>query len=354
MIEKFFRQDIKNFKPYEVGEGTFNIKLDANESFIEFPLDLKEQIASAVINVQFNRYPDPDSKVLCKLYSEFIKVDEKNIIAGNGSDELVQIIVTTFLDKGDKLFVVNPDFSMYQVYAEIRGGKVVSLDLDKKLKLDVDLLIDKVAMENPKILILSNPNNPTGGIIPEEDIIKVIENCNCIVIIDEAYVEFYGKSVVNRIKDYDNLIVLRTCSKALGSAGLRLGFLITNEILLKEIKKVKPPFNVNSISQAIGVVILKNRIFIEESISRIIEEKNYLYEELNKIEDIKTYPTEANFILIETYNADKINRKLIEKGIKVRKFNEGRLENCLRINAGSREENEAVLGVLRETQKVNR
>lgn len=348
MVEKFFREDIKNFKPYEVGQGNYKIKLDANESFIEFPDSIKKQIAEAVTNISFNRYPDPGSKKVCELYSKYVGVNKNNVMAGNGSDELIQIIVNTFLDKGDKVAVVNPDFSMYTVYTEIRGGKVINFDLDSNLKLDVDMLIKNVNRECASILILSNPNNPTGGVIPREDIKRIVEQCGCIVVIDEAYVDFYDDSVVDEINNYENLIVLRTCSKALGSAALRLGFLITNKFLLDEIKKVKPPFNVNSVTQAIGEVILKNGDFIKESVNNIKAERDYLYENFKKIHGVKAYSTQANFVLIESQDADKINEKLISKGIKIRKFGNGRLKNCLRINAGTREENKGVIDVIKD------
>ncbi|MCY6371632.1 histidinol-phosphate transaminase [Clostridium ganghwense] len=348
MIQSLFREDIKDFIPYEVGEQNYKVRLDANESFIGFSEELKNKICLAVRNIDFNRYPDPDSKKLCSFYSDYCGVSKEYMMAGNGSDELIQIIVNAFLNKDDKIAVINPDFTMYKVYTEVRGGKVITLSSNENFNLDVDSIIEKVNNKKPKILILSNPNNPTGAVIPKKDILKIVEKCKCIVVIDEAYVDFYGKTVIDQISNYENLIVLRTCSKALGSAALRLGFLITNKLLLKEIKKVKPPFNVNSVSQTIGEVILKNKKYIKECINRIIQERDYLYEVLSKIDGLKVYPTEANFVLFESENAEEINRYLLEKGIKIRKFKDGRLKNCLRITAGTREENRVVIKEIEE------
>ena len=196
--------------------------------------------------------------------------------------------------------------------------------------------------EEVKIVYLSNPNNPTGNIITRENIIKVIEGCKCIVVIDEAYFEFYGETVVDKIKKYDNLIVLRTCSK-IGLAAIRLGFLITNDILMEELKKVKPPYNVNSISQSIASVIFDDPEIIHRNVESIIIERSYLWKKLSNIDGIKLYKAEANFILIQVKNAKKMKKQLLEQSINVRSFTTGVLENCLRITIGSREENDCLL-----------
>ncbi|WMJ80285.1 histidinol-phosphate transaminase [Clostridium sp. MB40-C1] len=348
MIEKFFREDIKDFEPYEAEKEDFRIRLDANESFIGLGKNLKDKILDAVINVEFNRYPDPQSSRLCSLYGKYCNINEKYIMAGNGSDEIIQIITNAFLDKGDKLAILDPDFSMYKAYTRVRGGKIISISLDKDFKIDVDFLIERINCENPKIFMFSNPNNPTGGIIPKEDIIRIVEKCNCIVVVDEAYVEFYGDSVIDQIKNYTNLIVLRTCSKALGSAILRLGFAITNQLILKELKKVKPPFNVNGISQVVGEVILKDIGYINGAVKEIVKQRDYLYEELSKINKIEVYKTNANFVLFKSINSKKINQRLEHNGIKVRSFKNEVLQDYLRITAGNEIENEEVLKIIKE------
>ena len=199
---------------------------------------------------------------VCTLYAQYANVKSINVMAGNGSDECIQIIANTFLNTGDKVAVQSPDFSMYGLYTKVAGGIPIEFPLNEELKLDVEGFISMANREKVKIVFLSNPNNPTGGIIKREDIIKIIEGCKCIVVIDEAYFEFYGQTVVDKIEAYENLIVLRTCSK-IGLAAIRLGFLITNSILMEELKKVKPPYNVNAITQSIACVILKNPEIIQ-------------------------------------------------------------------------------------------
>ncbi|MDW8801168.1 histidinol-phosphate transaminase [Clostridium sp. A1-XYC3] len=347
MIEELFKENLKVFKAYEVPKLEYKVKLDANESFLALDEEILETIASRLKKITINRYPDAESQTVCQLYGQYSGISPKNIIAGNGSDELIQMIVGTFVDKNEKIMTLNPDFSMYKSYVELAGGKALHFELDEEFNLDVESLVEKVNEEKVKILFISNPNNPIGRVIERREIIKIIKSCNCIVVIDEAYFEFYGESVVDEVQDYENLIVLRTCSKAIAVAGIRLGFLITNDLLLNEIKKVKPPFNVNSVTQLIGEVVLENTANIKEAIEKIVKERSFLLEQLASIEKIKIYPTFANFILIQSENIDRIYNGLFEKGIIVRKFKDERLKRCLRITVGSRKENQILLDCLK-------
>ncbi len=342
MIQDFFRSDLSDFKAYEPGKTNYKVRLDANENFSNFSPEIRTKIAWAIEESVFNRYPDPCASKVCDLYAGYAKVNAINVMAGNGSDECIQIITNAFLNTGDKVAVQSPDFSMYSLYSKVAGGIPVEFPLDEELKLDVEGFISMVNREKVKIVFLSNPNNPTGGIIPREGIIRIIEGCKCIVVIDEAYFEFYGKSVTDLTSEYENLIVLRTCSK-FGLAAVRIGFLITGSVLMGELKKVKPPYNVNAISQSITSIILKESEIIDKSVERILIEKKYLLKGLNNIPGIKIYKSEANFILIQVKNAQKTKEKLLTCSINVRSFTSGRLINCLRITVGSREENKKIL-----------
>lgn len=349
MVENLFRSELKNFKPYNVDDNIYDINLDSNESFITFSDKLKYEISKTVENSLFNRYPDPRAEEVCKLYSSYSKVSSKNIIAGNGSDELIQIIMNSFVDKGDKVAVLDPDFSMYNFSTSISGGRIVKIPLDENFNVDVDDLIEIINKQKVKVFIFSNPNNPTGSIIKKDDIIKIVSSCSCIVVVDEAYYEFYGETMADKIDYYDNLIILRTCSKAMGLAAIRLGFLISNEKTIDEIMKIKPPFNVNSITQSIGSVILNKPEIIKDNIKKIKTERDYLFNELNKINKIKTYKTHANYILIKVGDGGFVYNKLLDKSIKVRKFESARLKNHLRITVGSRDEN---INLLKSLNKI--
>lgn len=348
MIKDFFREDLKYFKAYEGVKENCSIKMDANESFISFPEALRRKLIQAVEGCLYNRYPDPEAKKVCRLYGDYVGVDAKNIMAGNGSDELIQMIANTFIEKGDAAAALDPDFSMYEIYTKISGGRIVKFPLDENFKLDVQKLIEWVNGKNVKVLFFSNPNNPTGGVIPQEQIIEIIKKCRSIVVVDEAYFEFYGKTIADKINQYENLIVLRTCSKALGLAALRLGFLITCHTLMDEIRKVKPPYNVNSLSQEAASVILQNPYVIKKNIESIIGERNFLYNALLDMKGVAVYPTHSNFILVRVNDAEKTSERLAKRNIRVRNFGTGRLEYCLRITAGTREENEYFLKSLLE------
>lgn len=346
MSSKYLRRELQNLKPYIVDRATYKIRLDANESFIkpeEYLLDeMKEQINSAL----FNRYPDADSERVCALYANYARVSPENIMAGNGSDELIQILVNTFVEQGEKVLILNPDFSMYSFYSEIGGGIPIFVETDEEFQVNVQELIDNIKIVKPKMVILSNPNNPTGGIIEREKLVRLVEESSCLVVIDEAYYEFYRESLVDVIDKYDNLIVLRTCSKAAGMAAIRLGFLITNLQLLNELKSVKPPFNVNSISQSFGEVILKNKETINLNSDKIIQGRELLLKELRKFKQFKLFKTKANFVLLRYEKAQNLNKELLENGIKIRSFDGGRLKNCLRITIGSKAENQVLIEVI--------
>ncbi|MCM8711447.1 histidinol-phosphate transaminase [Clostridium sp. SYSU_GA19001] len=347
MIKNFFREDLKDFKPYDAEKNEYRIRMDANESYLHFPDELKEKLLEAVKDFALNRYPDPTASDVCRAYADYAKVDFNSLMAGNGSDELIQITSNAFINDGDKVMILSPDFSMYNIYIKLAGGIPIVFDLDEDFKLNAEELIDNVNREEVKLLFISNPNNPTGGVISRETIIKIIEGCNCIVVIDEAYYEFYGKTVIDLIDKYENLIVLRTCSKAMGLAALRVGFLASNKILLNELRKAKPPYNLNAVTQTIAEVVLRETEIINSNIKAILEEREFLLQGLKEIENIKIYPTNSNFVTIKVNDAEKVNKKFLEEGIKVRSFKAGRLKNCLRITVGSRAENEEFLKVLR-------
>lgn len=352
MIEKFVKDNLKNFKPYNAPEVKYEVKLDANENFMNIRGDILEKILNKIKNLDFNRYPDPASTKVCKLYANYAKTDAKNVMAGNGSDELIQIIVSTFIDKGDSIMCVNPDFSMYANYTEIAGGNAKVFELNEDFSLDVDKLIETVNREKVKVLFVSNPNNPVATIIPRKDVLRILDECNSIVVVDEAYIEFYGDSVVDKINDYENLIVLRTCSKVMAMAAIRLGFLITNYELIQEIKKVKPPFNVNSVTQAVGEVILENTDYIKDYTKKILEERKFLFDGLKSIKGLKVYPTHSNFVIMKLKDSQNIYEELLENSISVRSYtDDSRLNDFIRISVGSRKENEAVLNCLKKIIK---
>ncbi len=331
-----------NLAPYEPTLEKFDVVLDANESFTPPTGELKAKIDKAICNVALNRYPDPTAKALCTAAAACYGVKPEQVVAGNGSDELISIIMSTMVETGGKVVISAPDFSMYAFYAELSEHPVISAG-KKGLYLDADAMINSVKENNADILIFSNPCNPSGQGLKRDEVIRVIESCDCIVIVDEAYMEFWDESVLDCIGKYPNLIILKTCSKAFGLAAARCGFAVADKMLVDNIKKAKSPYNVNSFTQAAALEILKDSEYISNSISEIKKSRDELYTALC---DIGANPIacNTNFVLLNLPNAKEVWLKLRERGISVRNI----MGDYLRITAGSNDENKRVVSALKE------
>lgn len=338
---------IRNLEPYEPISGTYRIRLDANECPCNYPEDIKQQIKDEIDKIDFNRYPDPMATELVNSFSEYYDVKPECVTAGNGSDELIFLIESAFLEKGDKMLVVTPDFSMYKFYSSICEVECDSFIKDDNLDLDVDMLINKVNNDNIKLLIFSNPCNPTGRGITAEKARKLVSSVNSLVILDEAYMDFWNQSLINETEKYSNLIVFRTASKLIGSAALRLGFAVANETISRALKAVKSPYNVNSISQSIGKVIYKNKEYLLNRQKTIVRNKEKLYNGLVKIsetqKDFKVYESCANFIFVKTPYGKDLWEYLKDNSIVIRYMG-----NYVRITAGTEQEVEETLNCINE------
>ena len=241
---------IKNLVPYEPISGTYEIRLDANECPENLPGEIRAQLREKLDEISFNRYPDPLAAKLVNSFAEYYGVKPEFVTAGNGSDELIFLIESAFLEKGDKMLVVSPDFSMYNFYSSICEVECAGFQKNGSLDIDVDALIEKINADGIKLVIFSNPCNPTGRGIDRAQAEKLVSSVEALVILDEAYMDFWTESLLDKIEDYSNLIIFRTASKLVGAAALRLGFAVANTAIARAIQAVKSPYNVNSISQA--------------------------------------------------------------------------------------------------------
>ncbi len=337
----------KGFTPYEPLSGSFKIRLDANESFILPSKRLENKILREISEVNINRYPDPLATSLCRAFASCYGVNEECVSASNGSDEMISVIYNAFLDNGDKILVTEPDFSMYRFYASLLGNEVISLK-KKNLKPSVNEIIKKITKEKPRIFIFSNPCNPTGYGIKRDDVLKIVSaagKVGTLVVADEAYMEFWDQSVISFVNDFDNLLVMKTCSKALGSAALRVGFAVAPKRLTDVIKAVKPPYNVNSLSQVAARVILEEKDYVKKVSRQIVLRRKELYKGLKALEreNFKVLRSSSNFVVVVTENAKSIFEALLEKGIAIRCFN-----GFLRITAGTKQENAEVISAVSE------
>lgn len=334
---------LRNLNPYEPITGDYQIRLDANESFINISDKITGELGEAIAKLPFNRYPDPYASKLVSAFANLYNVDKECITAGNGSDELISIIAGCFLEKGDKVLTFTPDFSMYDFYSHLYELEVVSLEKDDNLEIDVDAAISYINRHNIRAVMLSNPCNPTSIGLAREKTLHLIKSVNSLVVLDEAYMDFWDESLIDVASKYDNLILLRTCSKAIGLASLRLGFAIANPKLTKALRAAKSPYNVNGISQAMGEIILKDREFLQQSINEIIRSRDTLYKGLKSIcaksqKITRVFETRTNFIFIQTDFANEIYEQLLLMSISIRKMG-----GYIRISCGSEEENEKVI-----------
>jgi histidinol-phosphate aminotransferase len=360
--EKFLNKKIKKFTPYslngKIDLNNIKIKLDANESFFNLPDFISDEVQDNLKNIDFNRYPDPAASALIKKFAEYlnasenINLGENNIAAGNGSDELLNILINFFISKDEKILVFEPDFNMYAFYGKIIEANIIRAQ-KKDLKIDWDEAADLIKRENIKLAVFSNPCNPTGQLEAKKDITKFIElarDTGTVVILDEVYMSFCEgrESFIREFLEYPNLIIIKSLSKSIGLASLRVGFALSNETFINAVKTVKSPFNLNAVSQRIAETILNYPEYLAQNLQTLKKNKKELQENIIKLiesnADYKVHETETNFILIESAKSREIFNYLLENKILVRNLN----NKYLRITSGSAEENQELLKYLRK------
>ena len=341
-IRKLVKKQVAALKPYDAHEIDCSIKLDANESPYGFA-----KAAKSIAGIRTNRYPDPEASALRRLIAKDLGVNQESILFGNGSDELIYYLVTTF---GGPVSYPVPTFSMYGIISQALGQKKAEIPLDKDFDLDMERFLKAIRKENPKLIFLSSPNNPTGNCFSTDRILKIIGASRGIVIVDEAYQPFSSETgMLPLLKDCGNLVIMRTLSK-IGLAALRLGFILAAPEIIREVNKVRLPFNLNSFSQAVASVALKDKKEFRAAVKSIVTERERLLEEMENIEDITPFPSEANFILFRVGDPDYVYTSLLKKGILVRNIHNV-VQGCLRVTVGTPKENTAFLKVLKEISK---
>ncbi|MGB9597695.1 MAG: histidinol-phosphate transaminase [Candidatus Poribacteria bacterium] len=348
-IDDLIRPELANLKPYKVYDFPHKVKMDANENPYEMPQNIREEIAEEIFRHSFNRYPDPVATDLRKALADEFGTDPDLIVIGNGSDELINYLISAFAGVDAKVIFPVPTFSIYGICSELWGAKVSAIPLDENFDLQTKRIISEMKSSDKSMVFIGYPNNPTGNCFSYQAIMDII-NCdaNSITVIDEAYAEFSGKTFIPLLNEHKNLVILRTFSKAFGLAGLRVGYMIAGKEIIDQILKVKMVFNINSLSQKIALILLKYKDQMSNLIQEIIKERERLASMLDRINWIKRYHSDANFILFRTeYDSEKVFDKLLSKGILVRAFSDkGLLENCLRVTIGKPEEDDLFISAL--------
>ncbi|MFD1707772.1 pyridoxal phosphate-dependent aminotransferase [Siminovitchia sediminis] len=337
------RKTLEGFLPYKVkSEQADVIRLDSNEAFKSL---LSYVDFTELEKTLINRYPVESTEMLIEAYSKFSGFPVSSILAGNGSDECISLICQYALDPDDRVIVLNPDFSMYEKSARVMGAEVVTVQLNEDFSLPLDKLTEEIDRHQPKLLFLSNPNNPTGRLYENEEIealIEAMKRAGGLFVLDEAYIDFAGESAfTKKVQDDENLIILRTASKALGMAALRVGFAIANKRLIEGISSVKTPYNVNTVSAQIATQLLKKPELLDQflilQLEQIAELEDIMRDLTEKIPGSVLYPSSANFFLLKWDRAKELAEYLYKRKIKIRLFNDDSLK-AVRVSAGTTDE----------------
>ncbi|HCC35764.1 MAG TPA: histidinol-phosphate aminotransferase [Ruminococcaceae bacterium] len=338
---------IKSLRPYVVDGNAYKIRLDANESFLPLPERMRQAVLSAVGKVSFNRYPDPAAAEVCALYADYCGIDPALLTAGNGSDELISLLVAAFTQKGDKIVTLEHDFSMYDFYAHLAECKVVKVRKNDDFTVDIDRVIETVRDFGAKMVIFSNPCNPTSLGTAKEAVLKLVKSVDALVVLDEAYMDFWDQSLLDVLTQHDNLVILRTCSKMMSAAAVRLGFAVANPAIRNALQAAKSPYNVNGLTQAAAAALLSHRDWIARTKQAVLDSKAALYLESREIAGrygVKVLTSRTNFVTWRLPKAAEVFRRLRQRGILVRCLG-GEL---LRVTCGTPEENAGVCAALDE------
>ncbi|MBE6754646.1 MAG: histidinol-phosphate aminotransferase family protein [Ruminococcaceae bacterium] len=339
-------EKIKNLQPYEPISGEYSVRLDANESFVELPEDTWREVHERIGSSAVNRYPDPLAAEICSLFGEYHGISPEYITAGNGSDELLSVITQAFLMRGERMTVLDREFSMYNFYGSLAEVEVSVFKKREDGTIDSAALIDYVNQNGSRLLMFSNPCNPTGLALPTEEVMSIVDGCpNCLVVVDEAYMDFWDQPVIQLAPQRDNMIVLRTCSKAFRMAGMRVGFAVACRRLTDALRAVKSPYNVNTLSQEAAAAVLSRPDEIHEAVRLVLSQRDALFAALSEMEKrhegaFSLVQTVTNFMFINmpAGRAKEMFEALKAKGIVIRL-----LGSSLRVTVGTAEENEQFL-----------
>jgi histidinol-phosphate aminotransferase len=345
--EKLVRPEILALKAYHVADADGMVKLDAMENPYPLPPAMRAELAQMLSRLELNRYPEPSGRKLRELIARKMQVPSgMELLLGNGSDELIQMVAVALARPGAVMMYPVPTFVMYSMNATFTGMKGIGVPLREDYSFDAAAFIERMRAEKPALVFLAYPNNPTGVLYPEEEVLEVVKACPGLVVVDEAYHAFARKTLMPRLPEFPNLLVVRTVSK-LGLAGIRLGYMAGRPEWIRELNKVRQAYNVNVLTQAAALFVLERLEVLEEQAARIRAARAGLGEAIAALPGTRVFPSEANFFLVRVPDADATYEALRRQGVLVRNLHPG-LKDCLRINVGTPDENRILLTALRE------
>jgi histidinol-phosphate aminotransferase len=345
------RQEVLDLHAYHVPDSSGYIKLDAMENPYLVPPALRREIAEAVAAAAINRYPDPGAASLKDKIRAVSGLPEgMELLLGNGSDELIQLLAMAVNKSGATLLSVEPSFVMYKMIATFTGMRYIGVPLAEDFSLDLPATLAAIKRERPALIFLAYPNNPTGNLFSANALAKIIRASLGLVVVDEAYYAFASDSFIPHLAQYPNLLVMRTFSK-LGMAGLRLGFLAGNGAWLGQLEKLRLPYNVGVLPQLVAEKLLEHHDVLLQQAEQIKRDRAKLYRQLNEIAAVRVFTSEANFLLLRVANATAIFDGLKQRGVLIKNLNGGHpmLKDCLRVTVGTPDENERFMLALKES-----
>ncbi len=335
--------------PYDPKYLPAEVHLSVNENPLNIPDDIALEAYRRIRAMRFNRYPDPLANELRDLIAEANGLERENVLLGYGGDELLFNIALAWGGPDRTLLNLPPTFSVYAQNARLTGTNVVDIVRTDDYAINEDAVLERVARGDIDYVVVGSPNNPTGRLANEEFLLRLLEATDALVLVDEAYIEFSRMTMRPYLAQHKNLVLLRTFSKAFSMAGVRLGYVLGNAEVISEIAKVRQPYSVDAVSQQIGYAVFENRAAFEPGIQAIIEERERVLDELQRLPELTCYPSDANYILFKVEEADCMWEALYERGILIRDLSaSAMLENCLRVTIGTREENDRFLNALKD------
>jgi histidinol-phosphate aminotransferase len=342
---------VRDLRAYALAPERARIKINQNENAWDAPEAIKRETLTRLRHRAWSRYPDFVPVSLHERLASFAGWKPEGIIAGNGSNELIQALLMVTIGEGKRALISEPTFALYRQIVTVMGGEIISVPLRPELTFDVDALSATIETSEPDITIICSPNNPTGCVLELRDLASLLERSQGLVVVDEAYFEFAGQTVVPLLEQYSNLVVLRTFSKAMAMAALRVGYLLAAPELAREISKAVLPYNLNVVSQtAAEVAIEMYEAELRPLVRRIVDERERLYAEMMRIEGLSPVPSQANFLVVRSLiEPRRIFSELLQRDILIRDVSGyPMLRDCFRVSVGTPAENDLLLAALRE------
>jgi histidinol-phosphate aminotransferase len=350
-MTSLIRPEISGLSEYHLAQYPHSIKLNQNENPYELPLPIKQEILDRLAAARWSRYPAFIPAEQIDMLASFAGWVPEGTLLGNGSNDLLQLIFMAVLERGRTVVLSQPTFTLYKLLARGLGADVQEVLMRPDLSFDVDGIIQAAQASRASLIVLCSPNNPTGTLMAESEVVRILERTEGMVVLDEAYVHFAPGSLRHLLQNSDRIVVLQTFSKAMGAAGLRFGYALAPVTLARELNKIKLPYSVNIFTLIAAEVLMRRWPVLKQWIALLVNERNRVSSVLATFPGARVFPSSANFLLVELLerSPEEVFQGLVQRGILIRDVSSyPMLQRCLRISTGTPEENDALLQALQE------